>query len=72
MEKKMILKVGNIVYGKNDMEYTCIIKEINGDNITVAYTDDGIEYTDVVSRRFFYMSDNKEINLQKWATNFKV
>jgi len=68
----MKLKVGDTVYGKNDMEYICHIKEINGDNVTVAYTDYGIECTNVVSKRFFYMSDDKEINLKAWATNFKV
>ena len=53
------IKVGDHIFSKNNMEFGCTVKAINGSKITVEYVDD-YEETQVVDKScLIYMSDGE-------------
>lgn len=53
------LKVGDSIFSKNNSEFNCTVKAINGNKVTVEYVDE-YEETQVVNKSCLtYMSDGE-------------
>ena len=53
------IKVGDHIFSKNNMEFGCSVKAINGSKITVEYVDE-YEETQVIDKNCLtYMSDGE-------------
>ena len=64
------IKVGDHIFSKNNMEFGCSVKAINGSKITVEYVDD-YEETQVVDKSCIAYKKNGLWEAPNWTFQFE-
>ncbi len=63
------VEVGDSIFSKNNMEFNCRVKAVNGNKITVAYSDN-YEETQVVDKSCLTYIEDGEWDAPNWTFQF--